>query len=135
MAQLKNTTINNEPVADFIIETGINNNWIYRKYNSGRVELWTNVTGTSSYVSPWYGMTVSDENKVFVSDAVSVNFPFTLNNVSVQLSLQSTQGGTWIYSDSMSTTSTGISGIRLARVGKVTDARSYNISVYVNATI
>lgn len=141
MAQLKDTAINgsvkinNNPVADFIVEQGTSGNWIYRKWNSGNIELWTNITGASSYIIPWYGMTVSDENKIFVSDTISSNFPFTLSNINMQLSLQSTKGGFWIYSDSMSTASTGFTGVRLARIGKVTDTRSYNISVYINATL
>lgn len=40
MAQLKDTAINNQPIADFVIETGASGNWTYRKWSSGIAEQW-----------------------------------------------------------------------------------------------
>ena len=40
MAQLKNLTIGGSPVVDFITSTGTTEGWFYRKWNSGKIELY-----------------------------------------------------------------------------------------------
>lgn len=70
---------------DYIIEQGVSGEWEYRKWNSGRVELWGNhwwtLTSTGNY---WWG-TLSLPFEVYPSPATNgiVNVQISGNNASL----------------------------------------------------
>lgn len=62
MAQLKSLTIGGSPVADFITSTGTTEGWFYRKWNSGKIELY------------------KEEQKAFVISEESSTVGYLVNN-------------------------------------------------------
>ena len=57
---------------DFIVEEGTSGIWTYRKWNSGKIELWGDASGSvTAYGNYSYGYNYY----------MTVSFPFTLNSV------------------------------------------------------
>ena len=73
--------------ADYIIESSMNPNGYWIKYNSGKMEVW----GVSSFSTP----ISNTDTWLFFSDAVTVNFPVKFESIySVQAS-SSNGSGAW----------------------------------------
>ena len=73
--------------ADYIVESSMNPNGYWIKYNSGKMEVW----GVSSFSTP----ISNTDTWLFYSDAVTVNFPVKFESIySVQAS-SSNENGAW----------------------------------------
>lgn len=82
MAQVKTLNINGSDVADFIVEQGSHGDWIYRKYNSGIVEM---------YATPMAHGAKADN--LSVSTINLYELPFKLSgNVSCNVNVFSLEG-------------------------------------------
>lgn len=76
--------------ADYIVEQGTGNNWYYRKWNSGKVELWGYFSATyTSYAT----------NAWIIGSSSLTAYPFTVSNPIAQATLEKigTGGGIVTY--------------------------------------
>ena len=74
--------VNDTPIADFIIEQGTDNNWVYRKWNSGIYEAWLrfNATGmnlTTVSSNTYYSATSGVKNVSLPSFNVGTDYYIT----------------------------------------------------------
>lgn len=69
-------------IADYIVEQGNSGIWTYKKWNSGIVEAWANVSTTQA-IATALGSVYRAPN------AVTTNFPFTITQPKVHLASQS----------------------------------------------
>ena len=69
-------------IADYIVEQGTSGIWTYKKWNSGIVEAWANVSTTQA-IATALGSVYRAPN------AVTTNFPFTITHPKVHLASQS----------------------------------------------
>ena len=76
--------------ADYIVEQGTGNNWYYRKWNSGKVELW-------GYFSATY--TAYMTNGFVIGSSALTKYPFAITNPIAQATLEKigTGGGVITY--------------------------------------
>jgi hypothetical protein len=68
-------SINNEPIADFIIEQGESDGWFYRKWSSGTAECWRIYYGTGINAA------ATNYNGFYYSGTISVSYPFEFANL------------------------------------------------------
>ena len=68
-------SINHEPIADWIVESGESSGWFYRKWSSGIAECWKihYVNGVNAAAKNYSGF--------YYSDTITVDFPFTFANL------------------------------------------------------
>lgn len=61
--------------ADYVTETGTSSSWYYRKWNSGKCELWRRVTRSKSAIgsTAW--------GSLYVGNLAAVAYPFTFSSV------------------------------------------------------
>lgn len=69
-------------IADYIVEQGTSGIWTYKKWNSGTVEAWANVSTTQAIATALGGI-------YRAPNAETTNFPFTITEPKVYLSSQS----------------------------------------------
>ena len=69
-------------IADYIVEQGTSGIWTYKKWNSGIVEAWANVSTTQAIATAL-------GNVYRAPNAVTTNFPFTITQPKVHLASQS----------------------------------------------
>ena len=65
--------LNDARLADFIVEQGTNNGWTYRKYNSGVMEAWCKMTGTSTGATSSVNLTKTFPDGMKAAATVNVN--------------------------------------------------------------
>ena len=116
MAQLKDTTIqgnlnasnidteilsvNNITVVDYVIEQGVSGVWKYRKWSSGRMELWAKIVGTSVSVSNTWGSVYTYDHAI-----AAQNYPFAFAENPVVVMTPETEGSNfWLFTGSNGTT-------------------------------
>lgn len=108
-------------IADYIVEQGTSGIWTYKKWNSGIVEAWANVSTTQAIATALGGI-------YRAPDAVTTNFPFTITNPKVHLASQSgVVNGAYIAE--LSNTSFRWYPIKY---GKDTTSKVRTIAAYVN---
>lgn len=118
--------INGEKIGDFVVEEGTDGIWTYRKWNSGRAELWGkfNQTQTAYTTNSWV-----------VGDSSTTPYPFAITNPIAVATLRriNTGGGAILTFDYERTDYW--SGLVTAVVGSYPQGTSANLSwyVYVNA--
>lgn len=85
MAQLKDTTIdgsltiNGNVVADYVVEQGSGTNYKWRKWNSGKIELWYTYSKSTTISTVWGNMYRD-------ASASTLTYPITFNSVEQILS-------------------------------------------------
>lgn len=109
-------------IADFVIEEGSKTAWQYRKWNNGRIEMWSRQTIESG--------TFNGTNNLYYSDTLSLTMPFTLVNNSNIANVSVYSGaGTWACN-------VGISENKLRfLVGRIygnTESVSMTVQIYVS---
>lgn len=60
-------------LGDYIVEQGTSNDWVYRKYNSGVMEAWTKVTGTSTGATNHLNMAVAYPEGLLTAKSANVS--------------------------------------------------------------
>lgn len=107
---------------DYIVEEGTDsNNWTYRKWNSGKCELWysSTVTLTINWVTG---------NVYQTSAYTTLSYPFTLTDVTFGTVIPSTTSyGVWSFVDEISTAS--IKYHVMASLSRT--SKAYNICAYI----
>ena len=108
-------------IADYIVEQGTSEIWTYKKWNSGIVEAWANVSTTQAIATALGGI-------YRAPNAVTTNFPFTITKPKVHLDSQSgVVNGAYIAE--LSNTSFSWYPIKY---GKDTTSKVRTIAAYVN---
>lgn len=114
--------------ADYIIEAGTSNGWLYRKWNSGLAELWCTVTITAQTNTSDAGGYVS------ASPATPQNFPFEFASVPyVQVTCDS-DGVTGSVTSSVRPSTTSAGSWKLYRNSSNTNTSAKNFMFYVIGT-
>ena len=68
--------INDETIADFVVEQGVSKSWYYRKWNSGRYECWGSFVGNPVKVNISFGSMFKNDNSFSGIAALSrTNYP------------------------------------------------------------
>ena len=78
-------SINNQPIADFVVAQGTSNGFYYRKWNSGRAELFGEFTYT--------GAIDQQKGSLYRTNSISVSLPFSLG--SCRAWCECSDGNTW----------------------------------------
>ena len=93
--------INGNTLSDYVVDEGTASGWLYRKWSSGKIELWTNDTKTVSCTSAFAS------TGAYYSGAQTYNLPTTLGINSITQYYGSGAPGNqgWIMIASASTTS------------------------------
>lgn len=114
---------NASPLLDFVIETGINGNWTYRKWNSGIAECWC---VQSTTVEGW---TAATTNVYWSSTKPALTFPITFSSVPT-VSGSFANAGAYIFT-SLQGVSTVSCSFAFGRTAGGTDAIQGNLHAYV----
>lgn len=117
--------INNEPIADFVVEQGTSGNWSYRKWNSGIAECWARIAVNTAVNTAWGNLYVSGS-----LSATNLAFPFTFKAIPmINVNLSGSGSGAFLIasgSSSSSTTNTG--GYEIARGSASSTATNYGVN-------
>lgn len=85
-------SIEKQPLADFVIETGESDGWTYRKWKSGRAECWKTVEVKTPIAQAWGAMYVG------TTKMSRQTYPFNFANKPVEVAtLQNGYYATWLY--------------------------------------
>ncbi len=81
----------NDKEIDYIIEQGVSNDWIYRKWNSGIGECWKTFTHSTSLANAW--------GELYIGTSTSrQEYPFEFSSKPIeQATLQSSTHAGWLY--------------------------------------
>jgi len=105
--------------SDLIKSSGTTNGWIWRKYESGIVEAWTQISKASSEVT-WSTLITGLSVGSF-----SVDFPFSIYNPIVNATMDSCTGEGWISSAAGASSGATLTAIRTA----TSDTMKVNVMV------
>ena len=107
MAQLNDTnitgtlSINENDVADFIVEEGVSGDWTYKKWNSGIAECWCSKQVTIPANPTAWGNS-------YIIKLNGINYPFTfISRPAQSMTLYTSDGSYWGMPNFNTTTSTG----------------------------
>lgn len=122
--------IKNKPIADFVVEQGIEGIWAYRKWNSGIAECWGKATFDNiTFDSTW--------GTLYTNALEQIDYPFEFTEVPVEtanLLHNGESNACWLYTESNSggcntTTQTAIYSV--ARPTATSATNTYNIHFHV----
>lgn len=125
-------TSENEPSAqaDFIVEYGITDGWMWRKWNSGFAECWCKKSVTTTITTAWGSLFSS--GPLTASD---LTFPFTFKDVpTVNVTVTNNGAGVFLMaSGSWAPPTVSTSGaFELVRAISATTSNSYGLNYQVN---
>ena len=91
-----------EPEVDYVVETGVDGIWFYRKWHSGRAECYGTLKVTADLQTAFEGAAL-----YYNSSAIkNVQYPITFKKAPIELaSLQSPSGIVWLAGKSTNSTS------------------------------
>lgn len=104
-------TLDGKDVTDFITSEGVQSVWNYRKYASGVIEMWRQVTINSSAVT--WSTSIADLNVV----SISFLLPFTVTDPVCVATMNDCAGEGWISKAEGSSTTCKISILRELTMG------------------
>lgn len=119
--------INENPVADFIIEQGTSGDWTYRKYASGRVELDANITVDSANIT-WN--TYLSTGLVYGN--YRENYPFAITDAIITATLNYAGGSVGWISTAYDDTENSRCSVTMVRNGQT---GNMIFSIHVLATV
>lgn len=115
-----------EAGVDYIVDQGVTNGWLWRKWNSGIGECWTKLTKESAFTSTW--------GSLYEAQPIEpVNYPFTFVEIPFEFATPGNNGlGAWVERNSSTTQSTTLSGTyQLIRPAKDTKTYTLMVNLYV----
>lgn len=112
-----------ENITDYVKSNGTTGTWTWRKYKSGVIEAWRQVTVNASDVT-WSAFLTN-----LFSGSADVSYPFTIHNAVITASMNDSGDIGWVSSAKAQSTS----GCRLTMV-RSTDTGSMTINVCVRGT-
>lgn len=109
--------INDNVVADYVIEQGTSNGWFYRKYASGNVEAWCQYTIASSEIT-WNAYLSTG----LVYGNTRVNYPFNIYNAVINATLNYCGGSVgWVSTaNALDDAKTSVTMVRNGTSGDIT---------------
>lgn len=123
-------SIEGNTLADFVVEQGTSGIWYYRKWNSGRAELWGYVSLNTAISAAWGSMYVGN------TKMSRQNYPFTFTSKPDEIaSVRTGTNAVWLFAESGSsgTNSTTQSAIyNVCRPSAVSASSSYHICLHVS---
>ena len=113
-------------VADYIVEQGTTNGWLWRKWAGGIAERWGKLTKTDAFSHAWGSL-----YETYPYDAV--NYPFAFAEPPYEFATSGNNAiGAWVERNSLATQSTTVSGTyQLIRPAKDTATKTLMINIYV----
>lgn len=113
-------------VADYIVEQGTTNGWLWRKWAGGIAECWRVLTLTGAFTNAWGSL-----YETYPFDAV--NYPFAFAEPPYEFATPGNNGvGAWVERNSLTTQSTTLSGTyQLIRPAKDTATKTLMINIHV----
>ena len=115
---------------DYVIESGVSNGWIYRKWKSGIAECWKRVDLTGGAYSPAWGTLYP-----FSAITGEINYPFTFKEIPIEVANVSRSGtnACFLYkeSDGTSNTTTHTANYRPVKAGGEFANQVITISIQV----
>lgn len=115
---------------DYVIESGVSNGWIYRKWKSGLAECWKKVDLTGGAYSPVWGTLYP-----FSAITGEINYPFTFKEIPIEVANVSRSGtnACFLYkeSDGTSNTTTHTANYRPVKAGGAFANQIITISIQV----
>lgn len=117
------------PEVDFVIDSGVNKGWNYRKWKSGLAECWCSMTFETDVKNIFDGVKFYYSNQVFNQ----TNYPITFTGIpSETATVQSSGGFAWLASCKLNTTT--LSGAYRVVSSDSLDNASYRISIQVKGS-
>ena len=127
IGQLYLQTVETEPEVDYVIETGVDGIWSYRKWHSGLAECWGSASISSDVQSEYENLAI-----YYDTDAIkSIKYPITFKSRPTELtSIQSPSGVVWLAGRSNnSTTKTGTYNLlSLDKLASATYTIAFNVT-------
>lgn len=118
-----------EPEVDYVVETGVNSIWSYRKWNSGRAECWGTTKLKTSVTNTFEGAGLYYDNKVMSQ----ISYPFTFDTIpSEVVTVQSPGGIVWLANRKANSNSK--SGAYSILSLDSQDSANYVISIHVKGS-
>ena len=113
-------------VADYIVEQGTTNGWLWRKWAGGIAECWGKLTKTDAFSHAWGSL-----YETYPFDAV--NYPFAFAEPPYEFATPGDNAiGAWVERNSSATQSTTRSGTyQLIRPAKDTTQQTLKVNIYV----
>lgn len=127
VGQLYLQMVDSEPEVDYVVETGVDGIWSYRKWRSGLAECWGSIGIVADMQSEYEALAI-----YYDSDAVKpIKYPITFKSRPTELtSIQSPAGVVWLAGRSTNSASkTGT--YNLLSLDKLTNA-TYTITFNIN---
>lgn len=124
--------INRAELADYIVEQGAANGWVYRKWNSGLAECWGSASVEATITTAWGGLFSADGLQS--RDPFNVSFPFAFAQapqVTATLKSSGTTAAILVvpgWGSAATTTRTG--SYDLCRGTAMVEARTYTVCYY-----
>lgn len=115
-----------DPAADFIVDQGVTNGWLWRKWNSGIGECWIKLTMEGDFARTWGSL-----YEAFPFDPV--NYPFAFVELPFEFATPGNNTvGAWVERNSSATQTTTCSGTyQLIRPAKDTTKYTLMVNLYV----
>ena len=117
-----------EPEADYIIETGTKDGWLYRKWKSG-IATCSKVHSINTTVQ-----TSIDSSRLYqnTSEIAAISYPFVFKSVPAEtVSLQSPSGMVWLAASKRTNTVDKSALYNLVSPDKLTNSTTYKLSIHV----
>lgn len=117
-----------EPEADYIIETGINSGWLYRKWKSG-VATCSKVHSVTTSIQ-----TAIDSSKLYQNstDIGAISYPFTFKSTPTETAtIQSPSGMVWLAASKRTNTTSRSAKYNIISADRLTNSATYKISISV----
>ena len=117
-----------EPEADYIIETGTNSGWLYRKWKSG-IATCSKIHSITTSVQ-----TAIDESNLYqnTSDIGAISYPFTFKSVPTETAtIQSPSGMVWLAAAKSVNTTSKSAKYNIISADKLASSTTYKISIHV----
>ncbi|MBQ1951097.1 MAG: hypothetical protein II363_05860, partial [Clostridia bacterium] len=132
VAQAVAPKINRDELADYIVEQGAANGWVYRKWNSGLAECWGSASVEATITTAWGGLFSADGLQS--RDPFNVSFPFAFAQAPLVTATLKSSGTTAAllvvpgWGSAATTTRTG--SYDLCRGTAMVETRTYTVSYY-----
>lgn len=118
-----------DPEVDYVVDTGVNGDWTYRKWNSGRAECWCTTKLKTSVTNTFEGASLFYDNKTMSQ----ISYPFTFSKIpSETATVQSPGGLAWLANRKANTVSKS-GAYSIISLDSQADA-SYTVSVQVKGS-